>query len=59
MPTQDKMDREQRPLLSNGDNFRKVIIVWDDIKQKINEQGIVTMSLLDFLLDPNSLERLE
>ncbi len=59
MPTQDKMDREQKPLLSIGDNFRKMIIVWDDIKQKINEQGIVTMSLLDFLLNPDSLERLE
>ncbi len=36
----------------------KLIIVGDDIKRKVNEQGIVTMGLFDFLLDSNSISYL-
>jgi len=55
MPTDEKVAQEKRPLLSVNDNFRKMIIVGDNIKRKIDEQGIVTMNLLDFLLDVNSI----
>jgi len=41
--------------LSVTDNFRKIIIVEEDIKRKTDEQGITTISLLDFLLDPNCI----
>ena len=54
MPTEGKQAQERRPLLSIGDNFRKMIIVGDNIKRKVDTQGIVTISLLDFLLDPTS-----
>ncbi len=37
-------------MLNIGDNFRKVIIVGDDIKSKVDENGIITVSLMDFLL---------
>lgn len=33
-----------------------MIIVGDDIKRKIDDDGIVTMSLFDFLLDWNSIQ---
>ena len=58
MPTEDKVVQEKRSLLNTNDNFRKVIIVGDDIKRKTDEQGIITMSLYDFLLDPHSIDRL-
>ncbi len=41
-----------------GDSFKKIIIVWDNIKSKVNEQGILTISLLEFLLDAQSIDRL-
>lgn len=58
LPDAEKVTQEQRPLLKIDDSFRKIIIVWDDIKQKVDEQGIVTMSLLDFLLDKDCINKL-
>ena len=57
MPTDDKVAQEKRSLLNTNDNFRKIIIVGDDIKRKTDEQGIITISLYDFLLDPHSIDR--
>lgn len=57
MPTEDKVVQEKRSLLNTNDNFRKIIIVGDDIKRKTDEQGIITMSLYDFLLAPHSIDR--
>lgn len=58
MPTSEKQNQEQRPLLRIDDNFRKMIVVGDDIKRKVNEQGIVTIGLFDFLLDQESVSSL-
>ena len=58
MPTDDKVAQEKRSLLNTNDNFRKIIIVGDDIKRKTDEQGIITMSLYDFLLDSHFIEAL-
>ena len=55
MPSEEKEKQEKRSLLSTNDNFRKIIIVDEDIKRKTDEQGINTISLLDFLLDPNCI----
>lgn len=55
MPTSEKQNQEQRSLINIHDNFQKIIVVGDNIMSKINEHGIVTMSLLDFLLDTNSI----
>lgn len=57
MPTEDKVVQEKRSLLNTNDNFRKIIIVGDDIKRKTDEQGIITISLYDFLLDPHSIDK--
>ena len=55
MTSEDKERKGKRSLLNVNDNFRKIVIVDDDIKRKTDEQGIVTISLLDFLLDQNSI----
>ena len=55
MPSEEKEKQEKRSLLSTNDNFRKIIIVDEDIKRKTDEQGINTISLLDFLLYPNCI----
>lgn len=57
MPTKDKEKQERRSLINIADNFRKVIVVKDDIKRKIDDDGVVTVGLFDFLLDEQSIER--
>lgn len=37
MPTKDKEKQERRSLINIADNFRKVIVVKDDIKRKIDD----------------------
>ena len=55
LPTEEKEAQEKRSLLNTNDNFRKIIIVSEDIKRKIDDHGIITMSLYDFLLDSSSI----
>ena len=57
MPTKDKEKQERRSLINIADNFRKVIVVKDDIKRKIDDDGVVTIGFFDFLLDEQSIER--
>lgn len=52
IPTDEKMEQEQASLLSINDAFRKIIIVNQQILSGYNEQGILILSLQDFLLDP-------
>ena len=52
----EKEDQEKRPFLRFNDSFKKIILVRENIKVRRDENGIVTMGLLDFLLDGNSLE---
>jgi len=56
MPTAEKIEQEERPLLKINDSFKKFIIVKDYIKRNRDENGIITMSIFDFLLDIDSLE---
>lgn len=55
MPSEEKLAQEERPLLRINDNFKKIIITSDDIKKKTNEKGIITIGLLDFLLNDDIL----
>lgn len=57
IPTKEKEKQERRSLINIADNFRKVIVVKDDIKRKIDDDGVVTIGLFDFLLDEQSIER--
>lgn len=56
IPDRDKMQQEQKSLVHIGDSFKKIIVVKDRIKLWRNEKGIVIMGIMDFLLNPNSLE---
>ncbi len=56
METGEKQEQEKRPLVNIKDFFKKIIVVKDDIKRKRDEDGIVTMSVYDFLLDPKSMD---
>lgn len=56
MPNEEKIVQEERPLLKTNDNFKKIIIVKDYIKRTRNENGIIIISIFDFLLDLNSLD---
>ena len=51
LPTEEKKEQEERSLLSINDNFKKIIITGENIKRKTDEKGILTIGLLDFLLD--------
>ena len=55
MPTDAKERQESASLLNIDDSFRKIIIVKDYIKPKRNEDGIVTIGLIDFLLNSDLL----
>lgn len=56
MKTKAKVEQEQKSLLNVNDFFKKIIIVGDNIKKSRYENGIIIMSIYDFLLDQNSLE---
>ena len=42
-------------LLEIDDSFQKIVLVRDVVKPVRDEHGILTMSVYDFLLDPDSL----
>lgn len=50
MPDEEKRKQEMPSLLRIGDSFKKIIIVKDDIKPWTDENGILTMGLMDFLM---------
>ncbi len=56
MPTEAKERQESASLRNIDDTFKKVIVVKDYIKPKRNEYGIVTMGIIDFLLDVSMLD---
>ena len=56
IPDNDKMQQEQKSLVHIGDSFKKIIVVKDRIKLWRNDEGIVIMGIMDFLMNPNSLD---
>ena len=50
------MEQEQKSLINIDDSFKKIIIVKDDINLWRNEEGILIISLEEFLLNPKSLD---
>lgn len=56
MKTAEKVRQEQKSLLNVNDFFKKIIIVGDNTKKSRYENGIIIMSIYDFLLDANSLD---
>ena len=56
LPDKEKMEQEQRSLVNIGDGFKKIIITKDAVAPLYNEEGILVMSVYDFLLNPDSME---
>jgi predicted AAA+ superfamily ATPase len=56
MATSEKADSEYRPFKLIGDSFKKIVVVRDNIKPRRDENGYLTIGLLNFLEDPNSLD---
>ena len=50
LPTTDKVNQEQASLLHTEDGFRKIIVAGDRYLSGYNEDGILMISLYDFLL---------
>lgn len=55
MPTREKHEQEIRPFLKINDSFKKIIIVKDYIANYQDDNGILIMNVIDFLLNENSL----
>jgi hypothetical protein len=56
LDTREKTIQEERPLMSINDNFKKIIVVKDNIKHWFTEEGILVIGIQEFLLDKNSLD---
>ncbi len=56
IPDADKMAQEQESLDRIDDSFKKIIVVQDNVVPWHNEKGYLIINILDFLLNPNSLE---
>lgn len=56
IPDQAKMEQEQRSLVMTGDFFKKIIITKDVPASYYNDDGVLIMSIYDFLLNADSLE---
>ena len=56
IPDQAKMEQEQRSLMLTGDFFKRIIITKDTPAPHYNENGVLIMSVYDFLLNENSLD---
>lgn len=52
-----KLIQEIRPFTKVNDSFKKILIVRENISPRVDENGIIMISLKDFLLDENILEK--
>lgn len=57
IPTTEKRQQEERPLVNVGDGFRKVVVTKDNVIRHNDENGILIMSLQEFLMDEGALDR--
>ncbi|MCM1104650.1 MAG: ATP-binding protein [Clostridium sp.] len=55
IPDQAKMEQEQRSLMLTGDFFKKIIITKNAPAPYYNDDGVLIMSIYDFLLNESSL----
>ncbi len=53
---EEKRKQEKASLINISDSFKKIIIVKDIVKPWHDDDGVLTISLYDFLLDEKSLE---
>lgn len=56
LPSKEKLEQEKASLINIDDSFKKIIVIKDRIKPSLDEHGILTINLFDFLLDMDSLD---
>ena len=55
IPDEEKMDQEVRPFRKIPDSFRRILVVGDDIRPWMNDEGVLIVGIWDFLLDESIL----
>ncbi len=55
MPTREKNDQELLPLRKCGDFFGKMVVTGGYSSPRVNDEGIVQVGVIPFLLDPSIL----
>ena len=56
IPDEEKRAKETRPFRAVEDSFKKIVVTGNNTPVWRDEKGILTVNVLDFLLNPNSLE---
>ena len=56
IPDDEKKEQEEASLKAIKDAFKRIVILRDDIMPYHDEKGFLITGLLDFLLNPNSLD---
>ena len=56
IPDEEKRRQETRPYAMISDSFKKIIVTGDIVRPQYDENGILTVNLYDFLLDPHAME---
>ena len=56
IPSEEKRKQEIASLVRINDSFKKIVVVKDIVKPTMDDNGIMTMNIYDFLLDGRSLE---
>lgn len=56
LPDEAKRTQETRPFRKIGDSFKKILITQDPVLPHYDENGIFTVNLFDFLMDPAKIE---
>ena len=57
IPDEQKRRQEIRPFRKIDDSFKKILITRDIVKAHYDDNGILTLNIFDFLLDPTAIEK--
>ena len=57
IPDDEKRAQEIRPFTKINDSFKKIIITKDIVPAQYDNNGILTINIYDFLLNPSSLNQ--
>lgn len=53
METEEKIDAENKPFMLTGDSFPKIVVRRDTGKRWVDDNGILNVNIIDFLLEDN------
>ncbi len=56
LPSPEKAQQEERPLRNIPDSFKKFVITKDNILTRVDESGLITMGIKEFVMNKDSLK---